>query len=875
MVKLAVICGLLLAFPLLSQAAGGVECDFFPRQDNFDFMNYDIKISLPKQVNPDILKKPGSIMIAQDGVESSTPEYDYYQAIKSDDGKEITIIPLRKPQDPYSQFPRVMTYDAKYRIVFSSELKNALGQDILPVEFNTIKAPHPLSLIAVSFGSFTPDSVPVDIESIRVSFDNPVNTEPESRFYLQNLASGEKLEMTAEHQPDSDEIILHIPQDQTLKYDTEYSIVFPGNIKDINGNCFDPSTARAMTRFKTAYDPSLPVPEVSGSQPADRAANVPVDTEIRIGFNRSMDPGSLNSIRINGGAVPFDGQYDALSSTYILKPVFNLNYGSLYRVTVPATVKDSEGYRMRSSREITFSTRQPDITPPIVTETDPPNGAKDVKGDQVIRVTFSEDMDPGSFGDIECTDSGQSGFPITKTYDAQTFTLSVSPSSGKPWAEATTYIIEIPGTVKDKNGRKLVQPLSVAFSTPGAGRTNASVITGSGNLTGAAELSETMDGKQVRELKLTVADTKANDIIKGVPGQKEFYVEFPKDSPRFIAEIPISSWAEIYARSGSFATRAPGARLTIPARLLNLGWMGQTGGGCVRIIIGKKPSAPSGEQDGLIPLNRFVEMRMELTDPGVSPVFEWSKENLPSGEVALSEEDTDKIVDLRCVGLYSHDGFKWNYEYSRPRSRKVEFWLANWGFFQIAEYRASFKDIKNHWARNEIRLMAARHVIAGRGDGGFEPDRGITRAEYITMLYYALRLKPVIREDASFTDVGPDDWYYPYVKTGVALGLVCGYPDNTFRPEQKVSRAEMAAILVKAVNLARPDYSPERTDPGILDRFKDKGKAPVWARQNIAAAVDLGLLTGKKPSELAPLNRFTRAEAASCLKRFLVLIDYI
>lgn len=103
----------------------------------------------------------------------------------------------------------------------------------------------------------------------------------------------------------------------------------------------------------------------------------------------------------------------------------------------------------------------------------------------------------------------------------------------------------------------------------------------------------------------------------------------------------------------------------------------------------------------------------------------------------------------------------------------------------------------------------------------------------------------------------------------VRAGLVHGYEDKTFKPDNPVTRAEMAAMLANALALKglAVQQEPGRVE-AILQNFKDQAEVPSWARSAMATAVTAGIIGGRD-SGLAPLEQATRAEAVVMLKRLM------
>lgn len=98
----------------------------------------------------------------------------------------------------------------------------------------------------------------------------------------------------------------------------------------------------------------------------------------------------------------------------------------------------------------------------------------------------------------------------------------------------------------------------------------------------------------------------------------------------------------------------------------------------------------------------------------------------------------------------------------------------------------------NDWYNNAISTMTYAGIITGYEDGSFRPNDPITRAEFVTIVSRVVTAKSL--QESSFVDVSDKDWFKPYVDNAVSLGIITGYEDGAFRPNEKITRAEVMAI---------------------------------------------------------------------------------
>ncbi|GGG04268.1 hypothetical protein GCM10010912_56260 [Paenibacillus albidus] len=164
-----------------------------------------------------------------------------------------------------------------------------------------------------------------------------------------------------------------------------------------------------------------------------------------------------------------------------------------------------------------------------------------------------------------------------------------------------------------------------------------------------------------------------------------------------------------------------------------------------------------------------------------------------------------------------------------------------------------FTDIQGHWAQEVIQQLAEKNAVTGYPDGTFKPDQPIHRAEFAAILVRALGVPQ--NEGKSFTDtVG--HWASQAISSAYAYGIIHGYNEHTFAPDEPVTREQMALMLVNALQLENGQAS---------QTFADQGMIAIWARKAVAAAVEHGVIAGYPDNTLRPKAPATRAEAVTVI----------
>ena len=166
----------------------------------------------------------------------------------------------------------------------------------------------------------------------------------------------------------------------------------------------------------------------------------------------------------------------------------------------------------------------------------------------------------------------------------------------------------------------------------------------------------------------------------------------------------------------------------------------------------------------------------------------------------------------------------------------------------------------NAWYKDAVQYAYAGGLMTGVSADAFAPEQTTTRAMIVSIL---ARLEGVTSAQAAgFADVN-DEWYATAVNWAANVGVVNGYEDNTFRPNQPITREQLAAILMNYSAYKGQDVSA-RAD---LDNYTDQPSA--WATETMSWAVAEGLISGVTADQLQPQGNATRAQVAAILQRFL------
>ncbi|WP_241674723.1 InlB B-repeat-containing protein [Paenibacillus luteus] len=273
-------------------------------------------------------------------------------------------------------------------------------------------------------------------------------------------------------------------------------------------------------------------------------------------------------------------------------------------------------------------------------------------------------------------------------------------------------------------------------------------------------------------------------------------------------------------------------------------------------------------------IDRLLDAQGLLTEDDVlaSPVYEILKnfsENFLKPVTLTFAFDAKAIGQNQKAAVYYYDEAKkvWVEVGGVVNGNKIVVEVdhfTKYAVFAVSDEPASdieFDDISGHWSEKFVKQAIGGGWVKGYADGTFKPNHSVTRAEFAVMLMNALKL-PAEGTDTDFADKASiPTWAKDAVVRAVQAGIVDGYEDGTFRPSAAVTRAEMAAMITKALKLA--------VDSNAVTGFADDASIPSWAKGAAEAMRKLGIMKGPGDNTFNGDSRATRAEAVSVLLNML------
>ncbi|MEA5598004.1 S-layer homology domain-containing protein [Rivularia sp. UHCC 0363] len=178
----------------------------------------------------------------------------------------------------------------------------------------------------------------------------------------------------------------------------------------------------------------------------------------------------------------------------------------------------------------------------------------------------------------------------------------------------------------------------------------------------------------------------------------------------------------------------------------------------------------------------------------------------------------------------------------------------------------AFTDVPaDFWANRFINQLSSRKVIEGYPDFTYRPQQPVNRAEFASIVGKAFQTD-ISNNQKVFKDIPSKFWAEPAIKQAVGTKFMTGYPDNSFKPGQKIPRVQVIVSLVSGLNLKTP-ASPDR----VLSVYKDADQIPQWAREKVAIATANNLVVNHPdPNLFNPNQEATRAEVSAMVHQALV-----
>jgi len=234
--------------------------------------------------------------------------------------------------------------------------------------------------------------------------------------------------------------------------------------------------------------------------------------------------------------------------------------------------------------------------------------------------------------------------------------------------------------------------------------------------------------------------------------------------------------------------------------------------------------------------------------------------SIPLGDIATLDKELLSVAKIIDGKLEFHGG--------RVSGSSIIESRDTFSSYVVVENKVSFDDVASveAWAGRAIQVVAAKGAIQGKADGVFAPKANVTRAEFAKMLVRALDLENGSAKEG-FTDVNPSDWFAPYVAAAAKLEIINGRSAMKFDPNAKITRAEMATMITRALKITQGAKDVTDID-AALKGFADASKINASLKAGVAFAAANDIVKGNA-GKFLPNDSASRAEAAVIIYRSL------
>lgn len=564
-----------------------------------------------------------------------------------------------------------------------------------------------------------------------------------------------------------------------------------------------------------------------------------------------------------------------------------------------------------------------DTTPPVVSSTDPDNGATGVELGKTISVYFSEDVQAGSaYDSISVKDASGDAVAVAKSITGKV--LSIMPNASL--AYNTKYTVTVPkGAVQDLAGNALAQQFTFSFTTLAAPDTNPPAV----------ESTDPADKATSVSVSKTIAVTFSEEIVAGAAYDS---ISVKDAAGNSVAVSKTISGKTLSIKPGTSLAYNTSYIVNIPAGAVkDLAGNAMTNDFTFSFTTQAASSSGGGGGGGgggsaTTPLANKVEKPVQAGTTTVAEVPGKVKVELPAGNVTgtnatikaevMGDEKASgagmpligKVVDVTLkngtlngkltITLY-YDKTKLGsnqepvaFYYDEKNGKWVRLQgivdtgkgtvtvtvdhLTMFAVFAVSRQveqpqppqpgtTVTFKDMQGHWAADAVSRLAGAGIISGYPDGTFGPERKVTRAEVTAIVAKLLQLEQGNESELNFRDnAAIPAWAKGVIAAAVKDGIIKGYPQPdgsmTFEASRQVSRAEMAAIAARVLEKKLGSLSTAEL------KFTDAAAIPAWAKDSIARAVAKGIVSGYPDGTFRAGKSITRAETAAIMLRLMDLL---
>lgn len=226
--------------------------------------------------------------------------------------------------------------------------------------------------------------------------------------------------------------------------------------------------------------------------------------------------------------------------------------------------------------------------------------------------------------------------------------------------------------------------------------------------------------------------------------------------------------------------------------------------------------------------------------------------------------------DTKYMAVVDEEGNPVGGRYN-PVTGDFEAKISESGVYQVVNNEKDFEDIKHlsEEMQESIKILAAKGIIEGTSKTEFSPEESISRAEVAALLLRVIsQVDPNL--DGGFEDVKKSDWFFGTAGSAKKYGMIVGFEDNTFRGNEVISKDQILTIASRVLQKEMKYKTPEKPEEWL--KFTDNETIAVWAKDHIALTSMANIITRTADNTIHADEDMTRGDAALVIMRLFYKI---
>ncbi len=647
----------------------------------------------------------------------------------------------------------------------------------------------------------------------------------------------------------------------------------------------------------TVHYEIVKIPPAATPAPAHESRGVLIQTPVTAAFDADVTLHHPGGVTLTSGDQAVSGVSASLSGRVLTVSHGGLQKGKTYLVQIAAdTVRNIYGV---GNEPVTWSFTTEFNLPSAVLS--PADGATGVSPDASITASFSESVTANDLSGIAISRSGSPVEGVQADLSHNVLTISHDRLE-----RGAAYTVTIPaGALHNPDGKGNTR-IEWSFRTEEEDSESSSSPAPAPGLQTQQEedaverairLGEedysltqgmTEDGRT-----LTTAQVDAGQLIRAARSLKEIganalvlQIEEGADAAQF--QIPAAAMANAAAEAPDavLSVRTPEAAYDLPFGLLGLPELADelgTGLDNMQVVVTMSKAAredaqrfaEAAGQSGAQILGDLIEFRITVEAGGQTREVNGFGNTFVTRSILISQPVDGSSA---TAVLYNPETGEMTFVPAvfTTENGKTRVTIKRNGnsLYTVVSVKKNFADVTGHWAEEEIELLASKMLVSGKDAEVFAPDDAITRAEFAALIVRALGLSQD-QAGAKFIDVQAGDWYAGSVGAAAKAGIIRGYEDGSFRPNERISREQMAVLVSKAMSFAGRQADIAGRQNALLAKFNDRQDISGWAKDAVAQAVEAGVISGLNGGKFAAKDDATRAQAVVMLKKLLQYLEFM